>query len=71
MALPTLPDSGGTFNKAFVLNWTGTQIPAGNVKYQLFSEGKLIADGVTNEQGETSLAQSHVPQDAVIKFLDN
>jgi len=36
----------------------------------LFSEGKLIANGVTNEKGETLLAQSHVPQDAVIKFLE-
>jgi len=31
----------------------------------------LVAEGVTNEKGETALAQSHVPQDAVLKLLDN
>ncbi|MEX3984722.1 DUF2345 domain-containing protein [Paraburkholderia sp. EG287A] len=70
-AIPALPGSGGAFNQAFVVNWSGTRIPASNSKYQLFSEGKLIAEGVTNEKGETSLAQSHVPQDAVLKLLDN
>ncbi|WP_063769082.1 DUF2345 domain-containing protein [Paraburkholderia heleia] len=70
-ALPALPGNGGAFDQAFVVNWSGTQIPASNAKYQLFSEGKLIAEGVTNEKGETSLAQSHVPQDAVLKLLDH
>ncbi|WP_126285851.1 type VI secretion system Vgr family protein [Burkholderia stagnalis] len=70
-AVPALPGSGATFDQAFVVNWSGTQIPASNAKYQLFSEGKLIAEGFTNEKGETSLAQSHVPQDAVLKLLDN
>lgn len=70
-AIPMLPGSGGAFNQAFVVNWSGTQIPASNVKYQLFSEEKLIAEGVTNEKGETSLAQSHVPQDAVLKLLNH
>ncbi|CAB3764704.1 DUF2345 domain-containing protein [Paraburkholderia humisilvae] len=70
-AIPKLPDSGGAFNQAFAVNWSGTKIPARNVKYQLFSEGKLIAEGVTNEKGETAVAQSHVPQDAILKLLDN
>lgn len=70
-AIPALLNSGGAFNQAFVVNWSGTQIPASNAKYQLFSEGKLIAEGVTNEKGETSLAQSHVPLDAVLKLLDH
>jgi type VI secretion system secreted protein VgrG len=70
-AISALPNSIGAFNQAFIVNWSGTQIPASNAKYQLFSEGKLIAEGVTNENGETSLAQSHVPQDAVLKLLDN
>ncbi|WP_156954471.1 DUF2345 domain-containing protein, partial [Paraburkholderia acidipaludis] len=68
-AIPALPGSGGAFDQAFVVNWSGTQVPASNVKYQLLSEGKLIAEGLTNEKGETSLAQSHVPQDAVLKLL--
>jgi type VI secretion system secreted protein VgrG len=70
-AIPALPGSGGAFNQAFVVNWTGTNIPASNVKYQLLSEGKLIAEGVTNEKGETALAQSHVPQDAILKLLNH
>jgi type VI secretion system secreted protein VgrG len=70
-AIPTLPGYGGAFNQSFVVNWSGTQVPAANAKYQLFSEGKLIAEGVTNEKGETSIAQSHVPQDAVLKLLDD
>jgi type VI secretion system secreted protein VgrG len=70
-AIPALPGSGGAFNQAFVVNWSGTKIPASNVKYQLFSDGKLIEEGVTNEMGETSIAQSHVPQDAVLKLMDN
>lgn len=70
-AIPALPGSGGAFNQAFVVNWSGTQIPASNAKYHLFSEGKLVAEGMTNEKGETSLAQSHVPQDAILKLLDH
>jgi type VI secretion system secreted protein VgrG len=37
----------------------------------VLSEGKLIAEGVTNEKGETALAQSHVPQDAILKLLNH
>jgi type VI secretion system secreted protein VgrG len=70
-AIPALRSMAGAFDRAFVVNWRGTQIPASNAKYQLFSDGKLIAEGVTNEKGETSLAQSHVPQDAVLKLLDD
>ena len=70
VAIPALPGNGGAFDQAFVVNWRGTQIPASNAKYQLFSEGKLIAEGITSEKGETSLAQSHVPQDTVLKLLD-
>jgi len=70
-AIPALPTMTGAFNQAFVVRWTGTQIPAGNAKYQLFSDGTLIAEGITNEKGETSLTNSHVPQDAVLKLLDD
>jgi type VI secretion system secreted protein VgrG len=37
----------------------------------MFSEGKLIAEGTTNEHGETSLAQSHVPQGVSIRLKGN
>ncbi|MEJ8798388.1 type VI secretion system tip protein VgrG [Trinickia caryophylli] len=70
-AIPALPSTAGAFDQAFVVRWSGTQIPASNTKYQLLSEGKLIAEGVTTDKGETSLAQSHVPQDAVLKLLDD
>ncbi|MBR8051499.1 type VI secretion system Vgr family protein [Burkholderia vietnamiensis] len=70
-AVPALPSMSGAFDQAFVVRWSGTQIPASNAKYQLLSDGKLIAEGVTNEKGETSLARSHVPQDAVLKLLDD
>ncbi|WP_374624565.1 type VI secretion system Vgr family protein [Pandoraea sp.] len=70
-AIPSLPSVAGNFDQAYVVNWSGTQIPASNAKYQLFSEGKLIAEGVTNANGETSLAKSHVPQNAVLNLLED
>jgi len=70
-AIPPLPKTTGAFDQAFVVHWSGTQIPASNAKYQLLSDGKLIAEGMTNEKGETSLAQSHVPQNAVLKLLED
>jgi type VI secretion system secreted protein VgrG len=66
-----VPSAVNAFDQAYVVNWSGTPIPAGNAKYQLYSEGKLIAEGVTNEKGETSLKQSDVPQDMVLKLLDD
>jgi type VI secretion system secreted protein VgrG len=35
----------------------------------MFSNGKLLSEGVTNAAGETGLTQSHVPHDVVVKFL--
>ena len=35
----------------------------------VLDEGKLIAEGITGEKSKTSLANSHVPQDAVLKLL--
>jgi len=68
-AIPALPGSEGAYDQAFIAHWSGTDIPAANVRYQMYAEGKMIAEGVTNERGETSLVQSHVPKGAVIKFL--
>ncbi|APR38545.1 hypothetical protein BTO02_24075 [Paraburkholderia sp. SOS3] len=70
-AIPALPATAGAFDQAFVVRWSGTQIPARNTKYTLLSEGKVIAEGTTNEMGETSLVQSHVPQDAVLKLMND
>jgi type VI secretion system secreted protein VgrG len=42
-----------------------------NTKFQMFSDGKLISEGVTNEVGETGLTQGHVPKDVVVQFLEN
>jgi type VI secretion system secreted protein VgrG len=69
-AIPSLPTSTGDYDQAFVVRWAGTPIVAANTKYQMYSEGKLIADGITGEHGETSLGKSHVPQDVLIKLLD-
>src|ERR1700761_3489034 len=70
-AVPPLPESTGAFDEAFVAHWAGSEVPVANTRYQMFSEGKLIAEGTTNEHGETSLAQSHVPQDVSITLKDN
>ncbi|MFL6701589.1 MAG: DUF2345 domain-containing protein, partial [Paraburkholderia graminis] len=70
-AVPALPQSTGTFNEAFVVHWAGSDVPAANTRYQMFAEGKLIAEGTTNEYGETSLAQSHVPQGVSIRLKGN
>lgn len=69
-AIPALPNSAVAYDQSFIAHWAGTTIPAPNVKYQMFSEGKLVAQGATPEHGETALAQSHVPQDLIIKLLD-
>ena len=70
-ALPAMPGSEGSYDQAFIAHWAGTDIPAANMKFQMFSDGTLISQGVTNELGETGLTQSHVPKDVVIKFLEN
>ncbi|MGQ7940048.1 type VI secretion system Vgr family protein [Paraburkholderia sp. D1E] len=70
-ALPAMPGSEGNYDQAFIAHWAGTDIPAANTKFQMFSDGTLISQGVTNELGETGLTQSHVPKDVVIKFLEN
>ncbi|WP_414450852.1 type VI secretion system Vgr family protein [Burkholderia sp. 22PA0099] len=70
-AVPPLPESMGAFDEAFVVHWAGSGIPAANTRYQMFSGGKMIAEGMTNEHGETSLAQSHVPQDVLIQLRDS
>ena len=70
-AVPPLPESMGAFDEAFVVHWAGSEVPVANTRYQMFSEGKLIAEGTTNEHGETSLAQSHVPQGVSIRLKGN
>jgi type VI secretion system secreted protein VgrG len=67
--MPALPNSTGNYDQAFIAHWAGTDIPVANTRYQMFSNGKLISEGVTNAAGETGLAQSHVPHDVVVKFL--
>ena len=67
-----MPGSDGNYDQAFVAHWAGTDIPAATKKkFQMFSDDKLIAQGITNEVGETGLTQSHVPKDVVVKFLEN
>ena len=68
-AMPTLPNSTGNYDQAFIAHWAGTDIPVANTRYQMFSNGKLLSEGVTNAAGETGLTQSHVPHDVVVKFL--
>ena len=67
--LPTLPNSSGNYDQAFIAHWAGTDIPVANTRYQMFSNGTLISEGVTNAAGETGLTQSHVPHDVIVKFL--
>jgi type VI secretion system secreted protein VgrG len=69
--LPAMPSSEGNYDQAFIAHWAGTDIPVANAKYQMFSDGNLISQGVTNELGETGLTQSHVPKDVVIKILES
>ncbi|RQH08477.1 type VI secretion system Vgr family protein [Paraburkholderia dinghuensis] len=69
--LPAMPGSEGNYDQAFIAHWAGTDIPVANAKFQMFSDGELISQGVTNELGETGLTQSHVPKNVVIKFLEN
>ncbi|MEX3931703.1 type VI secretion system Vgr family protein [Paraburkholderia phymatum] len=67
-AIAPLPESAGAFDEAFVVHWAGTEVPVANTQYRMFSENKVIAEGTTNEHGETSLAQSHVPQGVKIQL---
>ncbi|MDN7750092.1 type VI secretion system Vgr family protein [Burkholderia gladioli] len=68
-AIPALPGSDGSYDQAFIAHWAGTDIPAANVRFQMFSGESLLMDGKTNALGETGLTQSHVPKDVTIKFL--
>ncbi|MBU6489183.1 MAG: DUF2345 domain-containing protein, partial [Burkholderiales bacterium] len=68
---PSLPSSEGAYDQAFVAHWHGTGIPAAGVRYQIISGDRVLAEGVTNERGETSLVQSHVPQDALVRLLED
>jgi type VI secretion system secreted protein VgrG len=70
-AIPAMPGVEGNYDQAFIAHWAGTDIPAANTPYQIFSDGTLISQGVTNERGETALTQSHIPKDVVVKFLEN
>jgi type VI secretion system secreted protein VgrG len=69
--LPTLPASAGAYDQAFVAHWHGTDIPAAGVRYQIVSGDRILAEGITNERGETSLVRSHVPQDAQIRLSES
>ena len=70
-SMPAFPGSAGAYDQAFVAHWHGTDIPAARVRYQIVSGDQLLAEGITNEQGETSLVRSHVPQDAQIRFMED
>jgi type VI secretion system secreted protein VgrG len=69
--MPTLPSSVGAYDQMFVAHWHGTDIPAVGVRYQIVSGDRILAEGITNDRGETSLVSSHVPQDAQVRFLEN
>ncbi|WGI26961.1 type VI secretion system tip protein TssI/VgrG [Halomonas alkaliantarctica] len=52
----------GNYNQSFVAMWSGTQIPAANMRYRITdAQGGVVKEGRTNELGETGLTESDVP----------
>ncbi|WP_321890249.1 type VI secretion system Vgr family protein [Paraburkholderia bannensis] len=67
---PSLPEDAGDYDQAFIAHWAGSDIPASNVRFRMFSGDSLLMEGKTNALGETGLTQSHVPKDVTIQFLE-
>jgi type VI secretion system secreted protein VgrG len=58
-------------DQAFIAKWQTLDIPAINKAYRIKdSAGKILAEGVTNELGETSLADSQVPADITLEIFN-
>ncbi|MDC7696418.1 type VI secretion system Vgr family protein [Vogesella indigofera] len=69
-AMADLPRSEGKFDQKFKITWQGLDLPASNLPYRLKTpDGAILAQGKTNEQGETSISQSQVPDGVVIEIL--
>ena len=58
------------FDQGFVAKWAGLDVPAANMKYRLIDgRGRVIAQGVTNERGETGISSSKVPDSVTVELL--
>lgn len=71
-SLPPMPQGlQGSYDQAFVATWAGTRFPASQVGYRLRDAGgKVIAEGLTGENGETALLQSQVPDGVTVELFD-
>ncbi|MGP9467920.1 type VI secretion system tip protein VgrG [Halomonas citrativorans] len=63
---PLKPTGGehlpGSYNQAFIATWSGTDIPAANMRYRITdAQGSVVKEGRTNNLGETGLTESDVP----------
>ncbi|MEN9658572.1 MAG: hypothetical protein RL571_2037 [Pseudomonadota bacterium] len=64
------PKDQGKYDQAFQIEWAGLGLPASRVHYRLkTSDGELLAEGVSDENGLTSLSKSLVPDGVVIEIL--
>ncbi|PRY64232.1 hypothetical protein B0H98_106144 [Vreelandella songnenensis] len=52
----------GSYNQAFIATWSGTDIPATNMRYRITdAQGSIVKEGRTNELGETGVTESDAP----------
>jgi type VI secretion system secreted protein VgrG len=69
-SLAEFPRSTGKFDQKFKIQWQASDLPVGNQPYRLKTvDGSVLAEGVTNEHGETSISQSLVPDGVRIEIL--
>ncbi|MFJ4293204.1 type VI secretion system Vgr family protein [Cupriavidus sp. NPDC089707] len=71
-SLPPVPQGApGGHDQAFVATWAGTDLPASGVAYRLRDNaGKILTEGITGKQGETSLSRSQVPDGLAVELFD-
>lgn len=61
----------GAFDQRFVATWGDTGIPAANMRYRILaSDGSVLDEGTTNDQGETAIKRHHLPDGVRIEILE-
>ncbi|MDW5419249.1 DUF2345 domain-containing protein, partial [Iodobacter sp. CM08] len=69
-SMADLPKENGKYDQAFQIEWAGLGLPASHVHYRLKTlEGQLLAEGVSDEKGQTSLSKSLVPDGVIVEIL--
>ncbi|OWY38961.1 type VI secretion system protein [Xenophilus sp. AP218F] len=64
------PRDQGQFDQKFQIKWQGLEAPASNLPYRLKTpDGAILAQGKTNELGETSISKSQVPEGVIVEIL--